>query len=322
MKVIKVEDIDCNFSIVSQGKLVRDDNIFKISLWENINNNLSQILIQITDLTINNIDLESKICFTVKDERVVKGINILEQLSINILTKAMNNINVKGEFTFSSIVSPTDIETIDGNIIGITKGVPTISLNTNYADYSTTFISVNELKKINIKLSDLCNYEKNTNTVSQVCSVIIELMGIELNIESSHISLDIRLRLAKVKKISQLTRQKINNSSIFIDNDTVNNENTLVNQTVLEDVNTLINNIQNKTEQNKLDEQYINIINEIELCSDNLSENKSINDNIEDLDNNSDKKEKNNIDKFDVIDDDTSNDDTSNDDSELEDLDE
>jgi hypothetical protein len=238
MNVIKIEDINSRLSLKSQGQIRKNGDILTVDLWNDNDNKLSQVLIQLTDIVIDAVDKRSRVYFVVNRPHILEGIHHMEEKALGIFTQVMSAHNIKGDFTFSPIVSSSDNS--DGEIV---------CLNTDYEDYPSTLIGVNNSEKTRINPTDLVlNPEEKTGGVTQVCSVILELMGIKLDVEKkpAHISLDIRMRILKAKKIYKPQRSHITDPQLFVDgasdkDDMTSSLNNLVNNTILDDVDNLVN---------------------------------------------------------------------------------
>lgn len=206
-KVIKVEDIDPTYGLsTAQGLQKKSEALMSVDLW---NSEMSQIVLQFTDLRIEHVDQNSRIYLSLDSEThrdIINGLHHLENASLQLFTKIMSRQKVKGDFTFSSILGNSD----DNKVL--------MALDTRYSDYETTIIGVTPKSKVRIGPNDLIlSEEEKSRHVGQVCSLIVELMGINLDViqEPAHISLEYRLRIMKTRKVILPIRKRISDPSIL-----------------------------------------------------------------------------------------------------------
>jgi hypothetical protein len=276
-KVTKVEDINSEFTLrTSRGLQRKTDSIMEVDLWDST---MKQVLLQFTDLTISGVDERSRIYLSVdpeKHSKIIDCIHGIEEKALATFKQIMIQKKIKGDFTFSSIISTSP----DGIMM---------CFDTEYPDYKTTLIGVTPHAKGRIDVNDLqLSPEEVSGGVGQVCSVIVELMGIVLDISQSpaHISLEYRLRIAKARKVIHPIRHVISDPDILQDNDRVTNESMnghsvteelehMVDDKVIQDVDALVGAIGGTCAKEPEDadaqeesENYVDILNDNDYVED------------------------------------------------------
>ena len=246
-KVIKIEDIDNRYNLrTARGLQKISDNQLVLDLW---NSDYKQIILQFTDLQILEVDENGKSIFLIdreKHPKILEGIKALEDKSLGLLTQVMTKNKIKGDFTFSSIISLKP----DGDTI--------LALNTKYPDYDTTVIGVTPSAKGKISTKDLIlsKNEKDLG-ITQISSIIVEIVGINLDLSKTpaHINIDNRLRIMKAKKIISPIRHKITDPNILIEENNSKN--------ILEPIKTLSNDINSCLNDTNFSDMILNDISKL-----------------------------------------------------------
>lgn len=269
-KIFKLDEINL-LNISPLGiKNISDNNIkyLLIYLWNVIGESTSQIFIQINNLKVSNIN-NNVITFDLLDNSDITHINLIEEQIINIFKeKLIENIDDSNNITFISLVNNYNDDEYK------------IKLSTNYNDYNTTVYN---------------NKESNEELVLDSCvNIIIELVGIQYDINNKILFPDFRLRQI-VKKIKIPERIKLSEYS-FIDSE--NEEDNIIecNNNINNELNSVSSDILNSYNTSSADEscndsyddsddivKYENNSDEIEpdteTMTNNLKKNKSINSN-------------------------------------------
>lgn len=278
IKYTKIENLDPNICIISHNYKVSETELY-IDLWTDNND---QILVEINKINIKDLSDED-ICFQIRDDfgkDRADGLSLLENKSLELLIDKMQTLNINGDFAFTPILSE-DLIIFDNNI---DHNVKFINIKDKNTDQKKEYILQDDVKKYIQKL------EENNYTDSINCSILLELVGIGMNLINSCISLDIKLHLVKTCLDSQkLDFQKIETQKI--DSDPTINNNIIKNEIICDEIHT------DKDDSSCSEDNYTDImIGLTKLVNDVKQEESSSSRSVEDLDEDLDENLNNNSD--------------------------
>jgi hypothetical protein len=198
--ISKIEKFNCN-NIINLNQNVSDKRYLILDLWENIKGNKSentynQIFLQINNLNVSNVNLsENRVYFDLtNNEEIIDAITAIELKLMSILKEYLSSKNKKGKFNFRSIIKD------DRSIHNDGPGTVALALNLSNQDYDVSFYDIAQ-RKTNKSI---------INKNNAMFNIILELMYINLDMNTGIIVADTRLRMCME------TRIKISTVNLFI----------------------------------------------------------------------------------------------------------